>query len=282
MAKNKDETGYHALPKEISKHLLTQDGAAVTPNLSLKYYKWSNIYKDKVDKNDKRKVTRFGDRITDKGVFLQPFVALSKDKKYQSAFAARKTYFEKMEGSAFSMQTASRLVFGMGYDHPTEIGFMFDWTTGLPIIPGSSLKGAARAAARDAGWSPKEMTEIFGKEMIDGEKESQSGRIVFMPAYPVVDEEKAFLELDVMTPHYAKYYEEPRINPPADYYSPRPLKFLTVPVGIKYRFQLLDRDNPEKESDVLNKAAAILKHALKDAGVGAKTNVFYGYFKDPA
>jgi CRISPR-associated protein Cmr6 len=285
MAKKNDDTGYHALPEQIQVHLPNANAA---PNLSLKYYKWADIYKDKIDKHDKKKVTPFGDTISDKGIFLRSFVALSKQEVYANAFSVRRKYFEKIEGEKFTMTTACRLVFGMGYDHPTEIGFMFDWTTGLPIIPGSSLKGAARAAALDTGWSEDQITEIFGKEMKPGEKDSQGGRIIFLPAWPIVDKNKAFLDLDVMTPHYAEYYQESK--PPADYYSPRPLKFITVPAGIKYQFCLVDnyplhtaqsRNESEKEINYLQKAAEILKVALTDYGVGAKTNVFYGYFKDP-
>ena len=44
------------------------------------------------------------------------------------------------------------LVLGTGYSHETgtegefKLGFYFDWTTGLPVIPGSSVKGILRAA----------------------------------------------------------------------------------------------------------------------------------------
>jgi CRISPR-associated protein Cmr6 len=181
------------------------------------------------------------------------------------------------------MTTASRLVFGMGYEHPTEIGFMFDWTTGLPIIPGSSLKGVAVRAieyaieeARDNEKGQKEdlKSEIFGSPKDGG------GNIIFFPAYPCLQDNQQFLELDVMTPHYRKYYSDPANNPPADWYSPIPLHFLTVPEGVKYCFRIADRNNLKGNgSPLLEKAKNILAYALSEFGVGAKTSVFYGYFK---
>ncbi|MEM9260932.1 MAG: type III-B CRISPR module RAMP protein Cmr6, partial [Bacteroidota bacterium] len=56
------------------------------------------------------------------------------------------------------------LLIGTGYTHDiaavgaTKIGFFFDHTTGLPVLPGSSLKGIARAAfpGRDLANAKKE------------------------------------------------------------------------------------------------------------------------------
>ncbi|MCM8765112.1 MAG: type III-B CRISPR module RAMP protein Cmr6 [Candidatus Omnitrophica bacterium] len=245
----------------LPNYLSVADGTI--PNLSLKYYKWADVYEANFTKIKK-----------DKTDFFKSFVNLSKNKAYRDAFETRKRLMEGI-GITFTMTTVSRLVFGMGYEHPTEIGFTFDWTSGLPIIPGSSLKGAARYAAETEKHDC--VNEIFGAE----EGDAQAGEIVFFPAYPcLIDNDKPFLELDVMTPHYSEYYSDPEKNPPADWYSPVPLHFLTVPAGVKYCFRLAHRkDLRDKESPLLKKAENILKCALSEFGVGAKTSVFYGYFK---
>ena len=108
------------------------------PNLSLKYYKWADFYNNVFTgfaENTKHENPKFD--------FLNKFVALSGGDAYKQAFETRKRLMEGI-GITFTMTTESRLVFGMGYEHPTEIGFMFDWTSGLPIIPGSSLKGSSK------------------------------------------------------------------------------------------------------------------------------------------
>lgn len=233
-----------------------------TPNLSLKYYKRADVYEANFTKIKK-----------DKTGFFNSFIYLSKNKAYREAFDMRKNLMEGI-GLSFTMTTVSRLVFGMGYKHPTEIGFMFDWTSGLPVIPGSSLKGAARYAAETENHEC--LKEIFGAEKGD----ARAGEVVFFPAYPCLMDNKPFLEMDVMTPHYSEYYSEPAKNLPADWYSPIPLHFLTVPAGTKYCFRLAYRKNlRDKESPLLKKAENMLKCALSEFGVGAKTNVFYGYFR---
>ncbi|MBI5207095.1 MAG: type III-B CRISPR module RAMP protein Cmr6 [Candidatus Firestonebacteria bacterium] len=247
------------------------------PNLSLKYYKRIDIYED----------GNFKELKKDKKSFLNDFVNLSKKTEYNDVFSSiREKYLQKI-GIQFSLHTASRLLFGIGYEHPTKIGFMFDWTSGLPIIPGSSLKGVALHIVenyieeiKDLSLDNSEKDEIFGTK-------NNAGRIIFLPAYPIIEKNKAFLELDVMTPHYQPYYSNSEENPPADWYSPIPLHFLTVPEGIKYCFRLADREKindtnlkkPDGELTLLGKAEKILKYALTEFGVGAKTSIFYGYFK---
>lgn len=241
------------LPKKISENIKNLEA----PNLSLMYYKWADVYNNTFAEIDKSK----------KKGFFNSLINLSKKSDYINAFSIRKNLLEGV-GISFGLTTASRLVCGMGYDHPLENGFMFDWTSGLPVIPGSSLKGIALDCCPEV-----EKKEIFGSE-------ETGGQIIFFPAYPCLKHGQGFLELDVMTPHYQPYYSDPKKNPPADWYSPVPLHFLTVPEGIKYCFRLANRNNlMDKNSPLLIKAKDILIYALTELGVGAKTSVFYGYFK---
>lgn len=247
------------LPNEIRNNIRKN-----VSNLSLKYYKRADVYENDEFKKLKK----------DKTEFFKEFIDISASPAYKQAFETRKRLMEGI-GITFTMTTVSRLVFGMGYEHPTEIGFMFDWTSGLPIIPGSSLKGAARYAAETEKHDC--INEIFGAEKGD----AQAGEIIFFPAYPcLIDHNKPFLELDVMTPHYSEYYSDSEKNPPADWYSPVPLHFLTVPAEVKYCFRLAHRKNlKDTKFALLNQAADMLKCALANFGVGAKTSVSYGYFK---
>ncbi|MDI6809665.1 MAG: type III-B CRISPR module RAMP protein Cmr6 [Candidatus Eisenbacteria bacterium] len=253
-------------------------------NLSLRYYKLADVFEEK--KNNAKQL--IGYEITkDRSKFLKNVIKRSTEKKdvYAEAFRLRRQQLDQI-GDGFPLTTAKRLLFGVGYSHPLEIGFTFDWTTGLPIIPGSSLKGVARSFGKDKesrdqlGIDAETLKQILGPD--PKEPPHESGRIIFFPAYPCLRPDQAFLELDVMTPHYKEYYDDPS-NPPADWYNPVPLHFLTVPVGVKYCFRLADRHNlAEKETpdNLLGKAMSILKSALTEHGVGAKTAVDYGYFKE--
>jgi len=270
------------LPKRITDHIKEN-----APNLSLRFYKWADVFNnnfDDIDKDDKKK----GHESRKKG-FFDSLIKLSEKGDYVNAFSIRKKLLEGV-GVTIDLVTASRLVCGMGYEHPLENGFMFDWTSGLPVIPGSSLKGPSLNTAKVImeHSTKEEKKMIFGfsdndsiKANIDdifGTKDD-SGKIVFFTAYPCLEDGQQFLELDVMTPHYQPYYSDPT-NPPADWYSPVPLHFLTVPEGIKFCFRLATRKNlKDTGSAALLTAQKILSYALTEFGVGAKTNVFYGFFR---
>lgn len=69
------------------------------------------------------------------------------------------------------------LVCGIGYEHELgfenefKLGFSFDHTTGLPYIPGSSVKGTLRSAFKHKGY-PKSILE----EWIEAVKKPDSGK----------------------------------------------------------------------------------------------------------
>lgn len=52
---------------------------------------------------------------------------------------------ENSGGIAFTMMTAERLVAGLGASHVLETALTLDRNTGLPYLPGSTVKGLARA-----------------------------------------------------------------------------------------------------------------------------------------
>jgi CRISPR-associated protein Cmr6 len=256
------------LPEAIRKNIEFEK--LQTPNLSLRYYKLADMYQSGFDETKK-----------DRSVFFRAVQGFSARQEYSLAFATRQKHLELI-GTVFTLTAAKRLLFGVGYSHPLEIGFTFDWTTGLPIIPGSSLKGVARNFAEEnkqrCQVDDALIDKVFGPE--NGE---HAGQIIFFPAHPCLEAEQEFLDLDVMTPHYAPYYQKPQENPPADWYNPVPLHFLTVRAGIKYCFRLADRFNhgwKEVDSPILKTAKQLLKSALIEQGVGAKTSVDYGYFRE--
>lgn len=119
------------------------------------------------------------------------------------------------------------------------------------------------------------------------------GNIVFFDAYPT--SEKINVEVDVMTPHYQPYYnDEDNIKPPADYYNPVPIHFLTVKdTSFQFLFGIrkgitdkelncLKKDDLKfcgKTGNIIKILSELLKEALIFNGIGAKTAVGYGRMK---
>ncbi|HXG20576.1 MAG TPA: type III-B CRISPR module RAMP protein Cmr6 [Methylomirabilota bacterium] len=179
----------------------------------------------------------------------------------------------------FTLKTDWRFIAGLGRKGPLEVGFTFH-RYGFPMLPGSSVKGIARAYA----WLVEEHREtdvdflnIFGRAPQKGEEESiaQSGHAVFFDAIP---RQVPKLELDIMNPHYPKYYQGGEW--PTDWQSPVPVYFLTVASGTEFRFAvgwrgLLD-DGTRRLRDLAKKW---LIGGLTELGAGAKTSAGYGYFR---
>jgi len=68
---------------------------------------------------------------------------------------------ETNEGIAFTMNNVERLAAGLGASHVLETGITLDRNTGLPYLPGSTLKGLTRA------WGLIEIAEQLGVSLDD-------------------------------------------------------------------------------------------------------------------
>jgi CRISPR-associated protein Cmr6 len=203
-----------------------------------------------------------------------------------------------------------RLVVGLGEPTPGETGLSLHSTYGVPILPGSALKGLARSCARQ--WFPADYADYavaaFGAEPGDnkqpapgdagtgggpaqrGEGTDESsgsgvprdGRVMFLDALPDLGPGAGpGVSVDVMNPHTPAYYGDGGASPPAEYAQPVPVAFYTVTPAVAFTVHLVGRghdpDLPElalADDEIL---LAWLTTALTEAGLGAKTNSGYGY-----
>lgn len=194
-----------------------------------------------------------------------------------------------------------RLVIGLGASHPQETSMTLHHTYGIPYIPGSAIKGITRhwavlkfadSYSKDNNINFEEAIKTIAKNIENGKSMSiqiqinnteikfdkiieifgtqkNQGKIIFMDAYPV---ENVNLKIDIMNPHYSEYYSGDK--PPADWQKPNPIKFLAVK-NTKFQFYLLSREN-----NLLDITEKLLKDALKEHGIGAKTSLGYGIFEE--
>ena len=202
---------------------------------------------------------------------------------------------------------------GLGNEHPLENGFAFLSPYGLPYLPGSSIKGVLRQAARELasgewgdshGWQldtrfvlslkgkpdlSLSMTDVlFGRETGDGDSQHVRGAISFWDAIPQI--KGGQLAVDIMTPHQSHYYQpngggkSHASNSPHDSGQPTPISFLSLPPGTGFCFYAqcdlahLQRLAPELAQDEQWRAllSAAFEHAFTWLGFGAKTAVGYG------
>lgn len=203
--------------------------------------------------------------------------AKNADTALLAAFNARWELDAQAIGAqSFTLKTDWRFITGLGRKGPLEAGFTFN-RYGFPILPGSSVKGIARAYAtlvENKTEDDADFVAIFGRAPKQGESESaaQSGHAIFLDAIPT---HVPTLELDIMNPHFPDYYQGTQF--PTDWQSPKPVFFLTVAPNTEFRFAVGWRGAVNME--LQNRAQEWLMNGLMELGAGAKTSAGYGYFK---
>lgn len=196
-----------------------------------------------------------------------------------------------------------KLSIGLGNESVYETAIKLHHIYGIPYIPGSALKGIVRSYiilekfsknkngdidlknAESCALEDQGFCDIFGcpKESFYGE--SRQGRVVFFDALPLSSPR---IEPEIMNSHFDEYYSD-RSNtvPPADYHNPKPIFFLVVK-DTKFEFTVgvknIDNKSIQKgifrEEMPLSVAYTWMQKALKEYGIGAKTSVGYGYFRN--
>ena len=191
------------------------------------------------------------------------------------------------------------LLAGLGYPHEIDnkiggsddaikLGFSLDFVSGLPVIPGSTIKGILRSAFKnDPGYVKEQLTnlgvplqqenielidiedEIFGKPALKGHAK---GIDAFLDAIPIKhdkpDIQGYVLNLENITPHRRKGDLLSQVG----LKDPIPLRLLKVRPKVEFLFRfILQGGLVDIETKCL-----LFKQILLDMGVGAKTNVGFG------
>ena len=189
--------------------------------------------------------------------------------------------------TALRQQLIGRLIVGIGGEHVQETNMTLHHIYGIPYIPGSAVKGVLRhwwlqVLREDQNFLQQNPSFINSNGELDESvalkdpiflsifgSQEQRGKVQFLDAYPT---EARDFAIDIMNPHYPHYYSGS--EPPTDHQNPRPISFLTVEETC-FRFAFL-----AKTKKPLNQLKKRFKEALELKGIGAKTSVGYGYFRD--
>lgn len=180
--------------------------------------------------------------------------------------------------------TNGRMVIGLGGENVLETGLTLHHTYGTPLIPGTALKGLAShycdqvwgVGDKGQGFKRWKSGEIGGDyhRAIFGTTED-SGHIIFHDAWIIPETMGESLQPDVMTPHHGDYYSDDSGNtPPTDFDDPNPVTFLSVAGTFHIAVSC---DVPGEEGQKWAELAFdLLSEALKEWGIGGKTNAGYG------
>ena len=185
---------------------------------------------------------------------------------------------QKKEGITAEFKMSEPLAIGLGLDHPTENGFRFDYTCGVPFLPATSIKGLCRAWAKACG-KESHIIDIVGLGDDEGET-ARMGKVVFLPTYPKTWPN---LHVDCICNHHFEYYNKSpkdrkflkkQYPAPLDIESPVPIFHLRLRGYTTFIFRFISLD--EKDPSILDRTLALLNEALLYFGIGARTAVGYG------
>lgn len=192
-------------------------------------------------------------------------------------------------------------------------GICLHRTYGFTYLPGSGLKGLARAFAESV-WLPQQgevgsdnwanawqdIETVFGwapnKDRKDdrirakhwGQKcpTASTGAVIFHDAWPL---QWPQLVVDITTSHHKNYYGSNGSSPPGDWEEPNPVSFLAVDPkpDLQFRMALTWTQRagggadfqPAERDRLFQLAQSWLIGGMEQLGVGAKTNAGYGSFR---
>lgn len=170
-----------------------------------------------------------------------------------------------------------RVLCGLGERTPTENGLSVHRTYGVPVLPGSSIKGITKQyvieTVTDGPWAEGEhlFHTVFGHGVDDEDAEGEAGVVSFFDALWVPeggDLPAVPFAAEIATPHFGDYYSKGRA--PDGTQSPIPVVFLAAQGAFR-----LVIEGPEP---LLEPVMQLVAEALSKRGVGAKTRAGYGRF----
>lgn len=215
------------------------------------------------------------------------------------------TVRETEKGSDFSQTfymktTYPGLLIGIGNPHAAaadfqntdaiKIGFALDYVTGLPVIPGSTIKGILRSAfsqhpeyvieklgeaTGDSRWltmSTQELKELENRIFGGHEGSSAAVQDVFLDAVPVrAANRNRLLGEDFITSHKGSRRELDGLT------EPNPVRMLKVLPEVVFEFRFICQTTTINDRVLdWNEKKLLYAGILEDLGVGAKTNTGYG------
>jgi CRISPR type III-B/RAMP module RAMP protein Cmr6 len=208
----------------------------------------------------------------------------------------------------FEASLGSRMMVNLAGGVVENAGIALDRCFGMPLIPGSAVKGISRVQAlweiHEAKGDEKARLlrlamVIFGYGAHDlrgdfgwagGARETQAiaeqigardfkGCACFLPAYPTTP---ATLVVDMVNPHYPNYYSG-RCMRAEDSDNPIPNYFPAVEANSSFGFAALLNRVPDvpniTTAGLLAQLKLWLERAVTRKGVGAKTAAGYGWFE---
>ncbi len=189
---------------------------------------------------------------------------------YKNAFSRwKKATQDSNRFTTFEAACEGRLYIGTTRDCPLETGITVHHTYGMPMIPGSSVKGIGRSQS-GCIQNADVVEYLFGNDWGETDETAViSGGIVYHDAW-WVPEGKPFVS-EIITVHHQNYYTQAGEVEATDFDSPIPAP--QIATSGKFYFVI---EGPPAWAEL---ARHLIQQALADRGIGGKRSSGYGYWK---
>lgn len=171
--------------------------------------------------------------------------------------------------ASLSAKIEGRMFIGLATGGAIETGVSTQHSYGMPLLAGSAVKGVAHAYAQTIGLGADVLAVLFGEDedtATDGRK-AGAGCLIWHDAWWYPHDNTLPFVAEVVTVHHQDYYN--RTGEATDFDSPIPNQ--QVAVQGSFYFVI------EGETQWAAFAKQLLKNALEQQGLGAKTAAGYGY-----
>ncbi len=199
---------------------------------------------------------------------------------------------KQVRNCSFSLVTLyPGVLVGMGYEHGKrandgnsfiEAGFSFDYVSGLPYIPGASIKGMLRSyfvhreyiqdLLRDIEAIGKQ-EELLPEVLVELELNLFEANDVYLDAYPVIvgtDSKRLKLLNNEVIAHHENQFGKINVNN---------LIKIRPEITIEFSF-ILNDSSYQNKSISKDQKLELFKKIMLDMGIGARTNVGFGKLKE--
>jgi len=226
----------------------------------------------------------------------------------KQALSLQTTYPGLLTGSGYPHE--------MGFEGELKLGFSFEYATGLPYLPGSSVKGTLRSLFQESENKPTAtalLTELICKvtgesgpphapqsesgiplltqlreEMFTNQLVQSEGSEFVYEARPSSQRDifyDAFVQAGTQTKVIGTDYITPHLNRKAPAYDsltePIPIPFLIIMPEVSIRFDFDLKDSQVWPALTASKKVELFQEILVLMGIGAKTRVGYGKLVNP-
>lgn len=211
---------------------------------------------------------------TRKAAHIAAIAGLAVADFYRLAFARwQDATADPQRFAAFSARLNGRLYLGVTRDNALESGVSVAHTYGMPIIPGSAVKGLCRASADAWLDHPEASRWLFGNpaaERGDPPADAEIGGIIFHDAWWVPEDGQQPFVAEVITPHHADYYGSEGRAAASDFDAPLP----APQIAVRGSFHFVIEGPPLWT----RLARCLLETGLQQRGIGGKRSSGYGHF----